>query len=49
MISCAGTLSFVLPIHNEQESLEALYLRLSAVMDELGETCEALSCLFQRG
>jgi dolichol-phosphate mannosyltransferase len=36
------TLSFVLPIHNEQESLEALSLRLSAVMDALDESCEAL-------
>jgi polyisoprenyl-phosphate glycosyltransferase len=36
------TLSFVVPIHNEQENLEALSLRLSAVMDDLDEICEAL-------
>jgi len=38
----AHSLSFVLPIHNEQESLEALFLRLGAVMDELEEECEAI-------
>jgi glycosyltransferase involved in cell wall biosynthesis len=36
------TISFVLPIHDEQESLEALFLRLRTVMDELDETCEAV-------
>jgi dolichol-phosphate mannosyltransferase len=36
------TLSFVLPVHNEQESLAALALRLSMVMDQLCETCEAI-------
>jgi polyisoprenyl-phosphate glycosyltransferase len=36
------TLSFVLPVYDEQESLEALFLRLRAVMDELDETCEVL-------
>jgi glycosyltransferase involved in cell wall biosynthesis len=36
------TLSFVLPIHNEQDNLEVLYQRLSLVMDELDETCEAI-------
>jgi glycosyltransferase involved in cell wall biosynthesis len=37
-----ATLSFVVPIHNEQENLEVLFLRLRIVMDELDETCEAL-------
>jgi glycosyltransferase involved in cell wall biosynthesis len=36
------TLSFVVPIHNEQENLEVLTLRLGLVMDELDETCEAI-------
>jgi glycosyltransferase involved in cell wall biosynthesis len=36
------TLSFVLPIHNERENLETLFLRLSTVMDELGDPCEAI-------
>jgi len=35
-------LSFVLPIHNERESIEALCARLSVVMDGLRETCEAI-------
>jgi len=40
--SSSPTLSFVLPIHDERESIEALFLRLSVVMDELDETCEAI-------
>jgi glycosyltransferase involved in cell wall biosynthesis len=36
------TFSFVLPVHNEDECLEHLYLRLSAVMDQLPESCEAI-------
>jgi glycosyltransferase involved in cell wall biosynthesis len=36
------TFSFVLPIHNEDECLEQLYLRLSATMDGLTGSCEAI-------
>jgi glycosyltransferase involved in cell wall biosynthesis len=40
--AASPTLSFVLPVYNEQESLEALIQRLSVVMDELDEVCEAI-------
>ncbi len=36
------TLSFVLPIYNEVDSLETLFLRLQATMDALEESCEAI-------
>ena len=36
------TFSFVLPVHNEAEVLDELARRLGAVMDELGEPCEAI-------
>jgi len=36
------TFSFVLPVHNEAEGLDELHRRLSAVMDELDEPCEAI-------
>lgn len=36
------TLSFVLPVHNEAESLDELHRRLSPVMDQIGQPCEAI-------
>lgn len=41
--SVAGPmLSVVIPIYNEEETLEVLFGRLSAVLDELGETYEVI-------
>jgi len=36
------TFSFVLPVHNEAESLGELHRRLAAVIDEIGEPCEVI-------
>jgi len=36
------TFSFVLPVHNEAESLEELQRRLGAVIDEIREPCEVI-------
>jgi glycosyltransferase involved in cell wall biosynthesis len=36
------TFSFVLPVHDEREGLIELHARLGAVMDQLGEPCEAI-------
>jgi polyisoprenyl-phosphate glycosyltransferase len=38
----APTFSFVLPVHNERDCLIELKSRLGAVMDQLGEPCEAI-------
>jgi glycosyltransferase involved in cell wall biosynthesis len=40
MTNAAPTLSIVVPAYNEAEVLEALYVRLTAVLDPLGETYE---------
>lgn len=42
MTDSSPTFSFILPIHNEYEGLDELHRRLSAVMDQLHESCEAI-------
>jgi glycosyltransferase involved in cell wall biosynthesis len=40
--STNATLSFVLPVYNEQENLELLFQRLRSMIEELNERCEVI-------